>query len=424
MRWNLVLGVSLLSSLKVHGLIRFGCSQLVTERFDPLVTPGKVSPHVHQVVGGNAFNLTMDPANDLQALSTCTTCRFKEDKSNYWTATLYFKHPNGSFIRVNQMANHNTGPGLQSGGMTIYYFQPTGKFSIFPKGFRMTVGNAQRRSGSSKPANGPERSLSFRCFGSDPYNMGDGTPGSGSTDSFDLPKQPCAGGIRSNIYFPTCWDGKNTDSPDHQSHVAAPAGGPMAAGCPSTHPVVIPQLFMEIVWDTRPFNDKALWPKDGSQPFVFSMGDPYGFGQHADYVFGWEGDSLKRAMDQCTSGTGIPWDCKALTLQDVDTMNQCRQPVKVEEPVEAQWLPQLPGCNPIQSGPSPATVVSNCAAASTTLTFAPSPTVAPVVVTPPWTVCNANGNGAGGIEPNCNAYPGPTTAKGFEATPAPTVTPL
>lgn len=42
----------------------------------------------------------MDPNNDLPKLSTCTTCRFKEDASNYWTAVLFFKHANGSFIRV------------------------------------------------------------------------------------------------------------------------------------------------------------------------------------------------------------------------------------------------------------------------------------------------------------------------------------
>ncbi|KAF6747293.1 hypothetical protein DFP72DRAFT_821992 [Ephemerocybe angulata] len=36
----------------VHAFIRFPCSQLVTERFDPLVTPGQVSPHLHQIVGG------------------------------------------------------------------------------------------------------------------------------------------------------------------------------------------------------------------------------------------------------------------------------------------------------------------------------------------------------------------------------------
>ncbi|TEB27280.1 hypothetical protein FA13DRAFT_1634758 [Coprinellus micaceus] len=35
-----------------HALIRFHCAQLVTERLDPLVTPGIVSPHLHQVIGG------------------------------------------------------------------------------------------------------------------------------------------------------------------------------------------------------------------------------------------------------------------------------------------------------------------------------------------------------------------------------------
>ncbi|TEB26175.1 hypothetical protein FA13DRAFT_1795817 [Coprinellus micaceus] len=49
-----LLATALLAVRGVHGLIRFPCSQLVTERFDPLVTPGQVSPHLHQIVGGNA----------------------------------------------------------------------------------------------------------------------------------------------------------------------------------------------------------------------------------------------------------------------------------------------------------------------------------------------------------------------------------
>ena len=42
--------------------------------------------------------------------------------------------------------------------------------------------------------------------------------------------------------------------------------------CPPSHPVRIPMLFYETLWDTAQFSD--LWPEDGSQPFVFSMGDP------------------------------------------------------------------------------------------------------------------------------------------------------
>lgn len=71
----------------------------------------------------NAFNISMDPAKgDIAELATCTSCRFKEDKSNYWTAVLYFNHRNGSFIRVPQIANEGTG--APNGGMTIYYIRP------------------------------------------------------------------------------------------------------------------------------------------------------------------------------------------------------------------------------------------------------------------------------------------------------------
>lgn len=59
-----------------------------------------------------------------------------------------------------------------------------------------------------------------------------------------------------------------------QSHVSHPPGAFFGVECPASHPVHLPLLFMEIVWDTRPFNDPELWPEDGSQPFVFSMGDP------------------------------------------------------------------------------------------------------------------------------------------------------
>jgi hypothetical protein len=52
-----------------QGMLRFGCSQLVIERIDPIVNPGQdPSSHTHQVVGGNSFNITVG-ARSLLAVS-------------------------------------------------------------------------------------------------------------------------------------------------------------------------------------------------------------------------------------------------------------------------------------------------------------------------------------------------------------------
>ena len=63
----------------------------------------------------------MDPAKDMPAESTCTTCTFSEDFSNYWTAVLYFRARNGTYKRVPQRPNAGF-EGAQ-GGMTVYYMQ-------------------------------------------------------------------------------------------------------------------------------------------------------------------------------------------------------------------------------------------------------------------------------------------------------------
>lgn len=152
-----------------------------------------------------------------------------------------------------------------------------------------------------------------------------------------------------------CWDGVNVDSADHKSHVskymhpefyvptdakaflntpppAYPVGGTFEQNspCPDTHPVKLPQLFYEIVWDTREFNDQGDWPEDGSQPFVFSFGDTTGYGQHGDYMFGWEGDALQRAMDD-----NCNVDCPTLKSQDRSTANQCTIARRVDEEIDS-----------------------------------------------------------------------------------------
>jgi sugar/nucleoside kinase (ribokinase family) len=64
-------------------MLRFGCAQAVVDRIDPLVNPGQApSPHMHQVVGGNAFNVSM-ASKDISQLASCTTCGYSEDVSPF-----------------------------------------------------------------------------------------------------------------------------------------------------------------------------------------------------------------------------------------------------------------------------------------------------------------------------------------------------
>lgn len=103
---------------------------------------------------------------------------------------------------------------------------------------------------------------------------GDGAP-CDSGDTFEFPSEPCPGGIPATVIFPSCWVGVNLDSPDHKGHVAyAPGNSALADDkCPNTHPVRIPQVMYEVMFDTLQFTNPEYF-KDGNQPFVYSFGDP------------------------------------------------------------------------------------------------------------------------------------------------------
>ncbi|ORY68842.1 uncharacterized protein BCR38DRAFT_508046 [Pseudomassariella vexata] len=305
--------------------LRFGCATLSIQRLDPVVQPGIVpSTHLHQIVGGNAFKPNM--SGDVGNQGTCTTCVFSEDFSNYWTAVMFFKHENGSYQRVPIMENDALPAGI-NGGMTVYYTQQdffsngNQKITSFQPGFRMTVGDV-----TSKETH---TGLKFVCLD---------TKSTRFPELPTFPTQPCKGGIMTVHHFPSCWDGKNLDSPDHQSHMYNTANEAFqpAGPCPASHPVRMPQVAYETLWDTAKFS--SMWPKDGSNPFVMSYNDNLGYGTHADYVFGWKGDALQRAMDNscmfnaCENG-------RPLLSQGVTEMNKCAVQSTVNENID--------GCKPI-----------------------------------------------------------------------------
>lgn len=107
--------------------------------------------------------------------------------------------------------------------MYYYYAGEEKTMVAWPAGLRMITGNST--SGFTQNMNvqltfgtGLLRSnqktdaqnygaINFACLGSE------------EVDTPYLP-QYCAGGLRADLFFPSCWNGKDIDSTNHTSHVA------------------------------------------------------------------------------------------------------------------------------------------------------------------------------------------------------------
>jgi len=76
----------------------------------------------------------------------------------------------------------------------------------------------------------------------------------------------------------------------------------------------------------------------------FSGGKGNGYGTHADYLFGWKGDSLQRLMDDnCMfHKCGSPGQNGVIKTQTVAEMNKCAAKKLVNEETEG-WITTLPG---------------------------------------------------------------------------------
>ncbi|KAF2157539.1 hypothetical protein K461DRAFT_299390 [Myriangium duriaei CBS 260.36] len=326
-------------------------------RLDPIMAPGQLSDHAHAIHGGGGFSMDVK-ATELKD-SSCTSCEVTQDKSAYWTPSLHFMYPNGTTVIVPQI-----------GGMLAYYLlyannydTTKGKITAFPDGFQMIAGDKNLRNFTLPVPDPPtsewtpeestqaalrQKALGFNCLN---YNKaGEPTLYRHSMPDKTFLDQNCSNGLRLEIMFPSCWNGKDLDSSDHKSHVAYPSYV-MTGMCPEGFDVKLPSLLYETIWDTYSFSGI-----DGQ--FVLSHGDPTGNGYHGDFMMGWEStDFLQQAVDTCTNLSGNIQDCPLFNIQSDATAAQCTFDVPEAVANDNVSGPRsgLPVSVPIQSGPAYAT---------------------------------------------------------------------
>ncbi|RMZ79240.1 hypothetical protein DV737_g3493, partial [Chaetothyriales sp. CBS 132003] len=306
--------------------------------------------------------MSFAPTIDQLMTSNCTSCSIIQDKSAYWSPQMYFQHSNGTFELV-----------PTSGGLTVYYFTERpdvgDQIHPFPQNFRMMTGNTFKRTNIGPipdpdmsvwgPSDETQASLMEKSIGFNCLNYSPGSQPEGSLEHHHLRSKTfldaqCLDGVRAEIQFPSCWNGKDLDSPDHMAHIQYPSRlreGP----CPANFSTRLPTLFFETIYQTDLFSGI-------SGQFVFSNGDPTGYGYHADFIAGWEDGVLQAVInnDACTGldVSGNQWDCPVFNLKNVDDPEtlSCRMQTPDAIKNEAiNFVQELPGNNPIQGGPQSAT---------------------------------------------------------------------
>jgi len=121
--------------------------------------------------------------------------------------------------------------------------------------------------GQTKQQDLAQRALGFNCLH---YNRG------ANEDALfrhylpdkDFLDANCVDGVRFELSFPSCWNGKDTHSADHKSHVAYP-DEVLNGNCPEGFDVKLPGLMFETIWQTNLF-------KGVPGEFVISNGDTTG----------------------------------------------------------------------------------------------------------------------------------------------------
>jgi len=246
------------------GAFRINCDYSHMLQDDPIVytdQPGK--SHLH-VFFGNTDTNASSTADSIRT-SGGSTCRGgTANRTAYW---------------VPAMIDTTTDTPLKPNTAMIYYktgyngVQPW-QVQTMPQGLRMIAGDAKNAT--------PDGPTKFVCIGK----------GSESMTGHEI--QNCPGGAQlwQLVYFPQCWDGVNLDSPDHKSHMSYPVN----SACPSTHPVPVPEVSYNILYDVTEANAPLRW-RLSSDTYDSSL--PGGYSSHGDWFNGWKADVMKTFIEKC-----------------------------------------------------------------------------------------------------------------------------
>ncbi|MGA4848464.1 DUF1996 domain-containing protein [Streptomyces sp. G5(2025)] len=221
-----------------RGTFTTDCGRNENGKFNPdnvIVAPGvsNGAHHMHDYVGNqatDAFSGDDDLANGR------TSCRNQGDKSTYYWPVLRLQ--NGTAEDDAQAdgggKDQNVGEIQTPSSVTLKFTgSPVGKVVAMPRFLRVITGDAKAFTNGDANAN-----ASWSCTGFENRQLKD-----------KYPICPEGSKVVRTFNFQSCWDGRNTDSANHRTHVAF--ADPRSGACPRGFRA-IPQLVQRVVYDVPP----------------------------------------------------------------------------------------------------------------------------------------------------------------------------
>jgi Domain of unknown function (DUF1996) len=245
---------------------------------DPIVYPGQPGKsHLHTFFGNTNLN-AFSTAESIASLNNSTCAGGSANHSSYWVPTII---------------DTLTGKPIAPTGALWYY--KTGYDGVLPKDVKPFPAGLRMITGDMNATTTQPDIVRFDCSAA-------------QLRSGVIPNCPAGTQLDFTISFPRCWDGVNLDSPNHKSHMAFGTG----KGCPSTHPVALPLLSLNIHYDVKQTGETLNWRFSSDH-----NGMPSGYSAHADFFEGWTKDVADTFVKNCLNASK---DCHGYLLGNGTTL--------------------------------------------------------------------------------------------------------
>lgn len=238
-----------------------------------MVAPGKVNgaQHVHDYVG----NLSTDAFSDDESLGAADTTCAKGDKSTYYWPVL--RNVKGRDDDANEDGgglDGNIGRILRPATVTLEFRgNPQDSVTAMPENLAVITGDA--KAGTNGDANAK---AAWSCTGFE------------DRVTTKYPLCPRGSQLLRILDFPSCWDGENTDSANHRTHIVFPAKD----GSCRDGTVAVPQLRMTLTYERPAGRSFAVdsFPDQRHNPIT----------DHGDFMNLMPDDLMDEAVDCINNG--------------------------------------------------------------------------------------------------------------------------